>query len=172
MGEGRHARHFLACGGDILEHELTIFADAFTPIDQASIPTGELAPVAGTAFDFRSPAKVGERIGWPDAQLRNGKGYDHNFVLREPGRAARLYHPRSGRVLELWTVEPGLQFYSGNFLDGSLAGKGREYAFRSGLCLEPQHFPDSPNRPLFPNTILRPGEKFTTESRYRFSVQR
>lgn len=172
MGEGRHARHFLACGGDILEHELTIFADAFTPIDQASIPTGELAPVAGTAFDFRSPAKVGERIGWPDAQLRNGSGYDHNFVLRAPGLAARLHEPRSGRVLELFTVEPGLQFYSGNFLDSSLAGKGRAYAFRSGLCLEPQHFPDSPNRPSFPSTILRPGHTFTTESRYRFSVQR
>lgn len=168
----QHSYFNLACGGDILEHELTIFADVFTPIDQESIPTGELVPVAGTPFDFRSPVKVGERIGWPDAQLGNGRGYDHNFVLRAPGLAARLHDPLSGRVLELFTVEPGLQFYSGNFLDGSLAGKGREYAFRSGLCLEPQHFPDSPNRPAFPSTILRPGQTFTTESRYRFSVQR
>lgn len=168
----QHSYFNLACGGDILEHQLTIFADFFTPIDDASIPTGELVAVAGTPFDFRSPVKVGERIGWPDAQLSNGKGYDHNFVLREPGLAARLHEPRSGRVLELFTVEPGLQFYSGNFLDGSLAGKGRAYAYRSGLCLEPQHFPDSPNRPSFPSTILRPGRPFMTESRYRFSVQR
>jgi aldose 1-epimerase len=167
----QHSYFNLACGGDILGHELTIFADAFTPIDEQSIPTGACLPVAGTPFDFRTPMPIGERIGWQDVQLSNGGGYDHNFVLRKAGLAARLREPRSGRVLELFTEEPGVQFYSGNFLDGSLSGKGRQYTFRSGLCLEPQHFPDSPNQPAFPTTILRPGQEYTTESRYRFSVQ-
>jgi aldose 1-epimerase len=152
-----------------------LHADAITPVDAALIPTGVLAPVAGTPFDFRSPRRIGERIGQPDKQLRHGAGYDHNFVLdKAPGRmalAARVREPASGRVLELFTEEPGVQFYSGNFLDGSLSGKGRGYAHRAGFCLEPQHFPDAPNQPGFPSTILRPGERYATESRFKFSVE-
>jgi aldose 1-epimerase len=168
--------YFNLCGeGDILAHELQIDADAFTPIDATAIPVGRISPVAGTAFDFRAARTVGQRIGDQDEQLANGGGYDHNFVLNNPGpgrasRAARLRDPASGRVLELFTEEPGLQFYSGNFLDGQLHGKGRSYPFRSGLCLEPQHFPDSPNQPAFPNTILRPGQEYATVSTYLFSV--
>lgn len=161
--------------GDILNHELTIDADKFVPIDAGSIPTGALAPVAGTPFDFRTPATIGARIGEQHEQLLNGGGYDHCFALNQPApgvllRAARVHEPVSGRVLELFTQEPGVQFYSGNFLDGSLTGKGKVYAHRSGFCLEPQHFPDSPNQPAFPNTILRPGERYASESRFRFSV--
>jgi aldose 1-epimerase len=171
----QHSYFNLAGGGDILGHILTLDADDFVAIDNESIPTGVLAPVAGTAFDFRSPARIGARIGDADEQLRNGKGYDHCFVLSkpEPGamtRAAHVLEPGSGRILELFTQEPGVQFYSGNFLDGSLRGKGRTYGHRSGFCLEPQHFPDSPNHPAFPDTILRPGEVYETESRFRFSV--
>jgi aldose 1-epimerase len=172
----QHSYFNLAGGGDILGHELTIDADAFVPIDAESIPTGALAAVTGTPFDFRTPRAIGERIGFPDKQLRHGSGYDHCFVLNKPAptqmtRAAHVREPRSGRVLELFTQEPGVQFYSGNFLDGSLAGKGRTYIHRSGFCLEPEHFPDSPNQPSFPNTILRPGEVYETESRFRFSVE-
>jgi aldose 1-epimerase len=172
----QHSYFNLAGDGDILGHELTIDADAFVPIDAESIPTGALAAVTGTPFDFRTPRAIGERIGFPDKQLRHGSGYDHCFVLNKPApmqmtRAAHVREPRSGRVLELFTQEPGVQFYSGNFLDGSLAGKGRTYIHRSGLCLEPEHFPDSPNQPSFPNTILRPGEVYETESRFRFSVE-
>lgn len=170
----QHSYFNLAAQGDILAHELMIRADMFTPVDSALIPSGELAPLAETPFDFRSARPIGERIGEPDEQLRHGAGYDHNFVIDKlPGRmglAARAHDPASGRVLELFTEEPGVQFYSGNFLDGSLAGKGRSYAHRSGFCLEPQHFPDSPNQPAFPSTILRPGERYMTESRFRFSV--
>lgn len=171
----QHTYFNLAGRGDILGHLLTIDAGAFVPIDAGSIPTGELAPVAGTPFDFRAPRPIGERIGQPDEQLRHGGGYDHNFVLDKPAngtltRAARVVEPVSGRVLELWTEEPGVQFYSGNFLDGTLAGKGRTYAYRSGFCLEPQHFPDSPNQPHFPDTILRPGQVYRTESRFRLLV--
>jgi aldose 1-epimerase len=172
----QHSYFNLAGEGDILAHELMIRSDMFTPIDSALIPTGALAPVAGTPFDFRSPRPIGERIAQPDKQLRHGAGYDHNFVLDKlPGRmglAARVRDPASGRVLELFTEEPGVQFYSGNFLDGSLAGKGRDYPHRSGFCLEPQHFPDSPNQPAFPATILRPGERYMTESRFKFSVEK
>ncbi|MDB5754462.1 MAG: galactose-epimerase [Massilia sp.] len=172
----QHSYFNLAGGGDILAHELMIRADTFTPIDSALIPTGALAPVAGTPFDFRSPHPIGERIGQPDTQLRHGSGYDHNFVLDKlPGRmglAARVHDPVSGRILELFTEEPGVQFYSGNYLDGSLAGKGRAFEHRAGFCLEPQHFPDSPNQATFPSTILRPGEQYTTESRFRFSVEK
>ena len=162
--------------GDILGHELVLDADAFVGIDADLIPTGSLTPVAGTPFDFRSPRPIGEAIGEPDEQLAHGGGYDHCFVLKKtaPGlmtRAARVREPVSGRVLELFTQEPGVQFYSGNFLDGSLRGKGQAYAYRSGFCLEPQHFPDSPNQPGFPNTILRPGETYETEARFRFSVE-
>jgi aldose 1-epimerase len=157
-----------AGAGDILAQEITI--------DAGSIPLGPLAPVTGTPFDFRQPRAIGERIGQPDKQLRHGSGYDHCWVLNkavaERGltRAVHVSDPASGRVLELFTQEPGVQFYSGNFLDGSLQGKGHDYIFRSGFCIEPQHFPDSPNQPESPNTILRPGEVYETESRYRFSV--
>ena len=172
----KHSYFNLAGGGNILGHELTIDADKFVPIDLHSIPTGGLAPVAGTPFDFRTPAPIGARIAEDDEQLRHGVGYDHCFALNKPApgaltRAARVRDPASGRVLELFTQEPGVQFYSGNFLDGSLEGKGKTYAHRSGFCLEPQHFPDSPNQPAFPNTILRPGETYATESRFRFSVE-
>jgi aldose 1-epimerase len=171
----QHSYFNLAGGGDILRHILTLDADEFVAIDNESIPTGVLAPVTGTAFDFRSPQPIGGRIGQPDEQLRHGAGYDHCFVLDKSGpgamtRAAHVLDPGSGRVLELFTEEPGVQFYSGNFLDGSLHGKGRTYGHRSGFCLEPQHFPDSPNHPAFPDTILRPGEMYETESRFRFSV--
>jgi aldose 1-epimerase len=172
----QHSYFNLAGGGSILGHEMTIDADKFVPIDAGSIPTGSLAPVAGTPFDFRTPATIGARIDAPHEQLLHGGGYDHCFVLNKPApgilsRAARVRDPGSGRVLELFTQEPGVQFYSGNFLDGSLTGKDRVYTHRSGFCLEPQHFPDSPNQPAFPDTILRPGEVYATESRFRFSVQ-
>ncbi len=171
----QHSYFNLAGGGAILGHELTIDADTFVAIDAGSIPTGALAPVEGTPFDFRTPRPIGARIGEDDTQLRNGQGYDHCFALNKPQgkamtRAAHVLEPASGRVLELFTEEPGVQFYSGNFLDGSLAGKGQSYAYRSGFCLEPQHFPDSPNQPHFPDVILRPGQVYQTESRFRFSV--
>ncbi len=172
----QHAYFNLAGKGDILGHELMLAADAFTPVDGTAIPTGSIAPVAGTAFDFRAPRPIGARILDADEQLRNGGGYDHNFVLNKCAGdafalAARVREPVSGRVLELHTQEPGVQFYSGNFLDGSLTGKGCQYGFRSGFCLEPQHFPDSPNQRAFPSTILRPGEQYATVSSYRFLVQ-
>ena len=170
----QHSYFNLGGGGDILGHELTIRANAFTPIDEALMPLGALAPVAGTPFDFRSPRPIGERVAQRDKQLRHGSGYDHNFVLDKlPGSmdlAARVRDPGSGRIVEFYTVEPGLQFYSGNFLDGSLNGKGRSFDHRGAFCLEPQHFPNSPNRPDFPATILRPGEQYTSESRFKFSA--
>lgn len=173
----QHSYFNLAGRGDILGHELTIAGDGYTPIDATSIPTGLVASVADTPFDFRTPHAIGSRIDADDEQLRNGSGYDHNFALNKPAPkartlAARVREPVSGRVLELYTEEPGVQFYSGNFLDGSLTGKGCNYGFRSGFCLEPQHFPDSPNQPSFPNTILRPGEEYATVSTFKFSVEK
>ncbi len=162
--------------GEIIDHELNIFADCFTPIDATLIPTGELREVAGTPFDFRTPHLIGERIGSADEQLKSAGGYDHNFVLdtatrAKPELAARVHEPRSGRVLEVLTTEPGIQFYSGNFLNGKEVGKGgSHHPHRTGFCLETQHFPDSPNHPAFPSVILRPGETFDSTTQYRFIV--
>ena len=163
--------------GDVLEHELTINASRMTPVDEELIPTGEMKSVAGTAFDFRAPTPIGARIDEDDEQLRYAGGYDHNFVLDRTGDglapAARLHDPRSGRVLEIHTTEPGLQFYSGNFLDGTIRGKAaRMYGPRAGLCLETQHFPDSPNKPHFPSTVLRPGAEYRSRTAFHFSVRR
>lgn len=162
--------------GDILAHELTIDADRYTPVDDTLIPTGELAAVAGTPFDFRTATAIGARIDRDDPQLKNGKGYDHNWVLNRSGSglqfAARLHDPRSGRTLEIRTTEPGLQFYSGNFLDGTIRGKGgHAYGHRGALCLETQHYPDSPNHPSFPSTILRPGQSYDSKTVFRFSAR-
>ena len=165
--------------GDILAHVLTINADRFVPVDSTLIPTGELAPVAGTPFDFRTPTAIGARIDAPHPQLQRGRGYDHTYVLtRGPGdtglvQAARVVEPQSGRTLEVATTEPGVQFYTGNFLDGTLMGKsGHAYRQRYGFCLETHHFPDSPNKPQFPSTILRPGETFRSRTVFTFGVDR
>ncbi|HEY7289869.1 MAG TPA: aldose epimerase family protein [Vicinamibacterales bacterium] len=166
--------------GDVLRHLLTIDADRYTPTDATQIPTGELAPVDGTPFDFRKPTVVGARIDADNEQIRRGHGYDHNFVLNgwrasasidRPSHAARLVDPSSGRTMDVATTEPGVQFYSGNNLDGSAVGKnGHAYARRSALCLETQHFPDSPNHANFPTTILRPGTEFRSRTVFSFGV--
>lgn len=160
--------------GNILDHRLTLHASRFTPVDANLIPTGELREVASTPLDFRKSTRIGERIDADNEQLHLGKGYDHNWVLDKKGRtlaeAAEVYEPTSGRVLKVRTTEPGIQFYSGNFLDGTIKGKGgTPYVRRSGLCLETQHFPDSPNHPNFPSTELKPGEHYHSVTVYSFS---
>ena len=164
---------------DILGHVLTINADATTPVDSTLIPTGQIAPVQGTPFDFRTPTAIGARVDQrQNTQIRYGNGYDHNWVLNRSGAApdalvlaARVVEPTSGRTMEITTTEPGLQFYSGNFLDGSNIGKGGVvYHFRYGLALETQHFPDSPNHANFPSTILRPGQQYRSRTVFKFGV--
>ena len=173
-----HSYFNLKDGGasDILGHELMIKASKFTPVDKGLIPTGELKAVAGTPFDFNMPTPIGTRIASEDEQLILGKGYDHNWVLDRQGKdlalVASVYEPTSGRFMEVLTTEPGLQFYAGNFLDGTNKGKGGiVYQHRTGFCLETQHFPDSPNHPDFPTTELKPGEKYTQTTVYRFSTK-
>jgi aldose 1-epimerase len=172
----QHSYFNLAGKGDILNHQVMMPADKFTPVDSTLIPTGELKPVDGTPFDFRTPTAIGARIGQEDEQLKFGNGYDHNWVINKPmgqlGLMARVYEPTTGRVLEVWSTEPGLQFYSGNFLDGKLTGKGGwVYQFRNGFCMEPQHYPDSPNQPNFPSVVLKPGEVYKNTIIFKFSVQ-
>jgi aldose 1-epimerase len=172
-----HSYFNLAGKGDILKHQVMIPADKFTPVDKTLIPTGELKPVDGTPFDFRTPTAIGARIGQDDEQLKFGNGYDHNWVVnKQPGQLtlmARVYEPTTGRVMEVWSTEPGLQFYSGNFLDGKNKGKGGwGYQFRNGFCMEPQHYPDSPNHPNFPSVVLKPGQTYLNTIIYKFSVQK
>jgi aldose 1-epimerase len=162
--------------GDILRHEMQLHGSKFNPVDTGLIPTGELKAVAGTPFDFLKSTAIGARITQDDEQLKFGKGYDHNWILdRKPGGlapAALAYDPQTGRTLEITTTEPGIQFYSGNFLDGTVHGKaGKAYPLRSAFCLETQHFPDSPNQPKFPSTALKPGQHYHSATVYSFSTK-
>ncbi len=165
-----------AGSGDILNHQIRINALRFTPTNETSIPTGELRSVKGTPLDFTKATPIGARIEEKYEQLISGAGYDHNFVLNKPagklGLAAEVYEPTSGRVLRVFTTEPGVQFYSGNFLSGAIGKQGLAYPRRSGFCLEAQHFPDSPNKPKFPTTVLRPGGRYTQTTTYEFSVRK
>jgi aldose 1-epimerase len=162
--------------GDILQQVVTIYADQFTPVDAGLIPTGELRSVRGTPFDFTAPAAIGARINQDDQQLKFGGGYDHNWVLRGASGsmkpAAEVFEPGTGRVMQVLTTEPGLQFYTGNFLDGTIRGKqGKVYNRRYAFCMETQHFPDSPNKPEFPSTVLKPGMTYHTQTVYKFSTR-
>ena len=170
-----HTYFNLAGEGTVLQHQIRLNADRFTPIDSGLIPTGELRPVKGTAFDFTTPHAIGERIDAAGEQIQFGKGYDHNFVLNAGTGpltlVAEVDEATSGRRLEVWTKEPGVQFYTGNFLDGTLTGKGRQFVQRSAFCLETQHFPDSPNQPKFPPTVLEPGKTYETSTVWKFSAK-
>lgn len=173
-----HSYFNLAGAGSetVLNHKLTLAADHFTPIDSTLIPTGAIQSVAGTPLDFRKATAIGGRINENNEQLKFGKGYDHNFVLNSkgggaPALAAKVEEPTFGRVLEVFTTQPGIQFYSGNFLDGTIHGNGGAYRYRSALALETQHFPDSPNHSNFPTTVLHPGEQFRSTTIYRFSTE-
>lgn len=155
--------------GEILDHTLTLNAATMTPTDAGMIPTGEITPVTGSPFDFQTPQPIGDRIGASDQQLAYGGGYDHNWVVDGEGFRQAAILAAAGRVMEAWTSEPGIQFYCGNFLDGSVVGKsGKTYMYRGGLCLETQHFPDSPNKPEFPSTLLKAGETYRSQTEYRF----
>jgi aldose 1-epimerase len=173
----QHSYFNLRGNGNVLGHVVYINADKFTPVDSTLIPTGELRPVAGTPFDFTKPATIGARINnTNDQQIAFGGGYDHNWMLNKPGNeltlAASVYEPTTGRTMEVWSTSPGVQFYTGNFLDGSITGKGGwVYNFRDGFCFEPQHYPDSPNHPEFPTTELKPGETYQNTIIYKFGVE-
>jgi aldose 1-epimerase len=171
-----HSYWNLKGGGDALAHLVTLNADRFTPVDSGLIPTGELKPVAGTPFDFRKATEPGARIGQADAQLKLGNGYDHNWVLNKNGLgltlAARVEETSTGRVMEVYTDQPGIQFYTGNFLDGAVKGKGGVPANQhTALCFETQHYPDTPNKPSFPSAELKPGQKYATTTEFRFSAK-
>jgi len=172
-----HSYFNLSGGGTILDHLLTINADNTTPVDKGLIPTGEIKSVEGTPFDFRKPTAIGARIDDPDTVLQYGPGYDHNWVVNQktPGKLgfqARIESPKTGIVLEVFSTEPAVQFYSGNFLDGTITGKnGQAYGKRSAFCLEPQHYPDSPNHANFPSTVLKPGQIYSNTIIYKFSAK-
>jgi aldose 1-epimerase len=171
-----HSYFNLNGSGDVLGYLVYINADKFTPVDATLIPIGELKPVAGTPFDFLTPTAIGARIGADDQQVKYANGYDDNWVLNHPpgelGLAARVEDPVSGRVLTVSTTAPGMQFYTGNFLDGTIKGKtGQVYQFRTGFCLEPQDFPDAPNHPDFPSAELKPGETYQSTMIYKFSTK-
>ncbi len=161
--------------GDILDHQLMIKANNITPVDATLIPTGELMPVEGTPFDFRTATSIGARIDNPHEQIKIGGGYDHNFVINKASTGmeliAYIQENKTGRIVEVFSEEPGVQFYSGNFLNGKQTGKGITYEYRTGLCLETQHFPDSPNQPGFPSTTLGAGERYNTRTMWRFSAR-